>query len=92
MVDFVPDQAPDAVQLDADVDDQVMVTYEFTSADVEDELRLIVIVGVLDPPPETGLSEDPPPPPPPHEMTKKSKLKVKKNDLNLNVYILILKI
>ena len=66
LVDFVPDQAPDAVQLDADVDDQVMVTDEFTSADWADEEIVTEIVGVEEPPP-IGESDEPPPPPPPQD-------------------------
>ena len=65
-VDLVPDHAPDAEQDVADVDDQVMVTDEFTSADWADEEIVTEIVGVEEPPP-IGESDEPPPPPPPQD-------------------------
>ena len=70
LVDFVPDQSPDAEQLDAEFDDQVKVTDELTVADDDEEDKVTEIVGALVPPPD-GESEEPPPPPPPQEMKNK---------------------
>ena len=59
-VDLLPDQEPDALHELAKVDDQVMVTLEFTSAICE--LAEIVTVAV-----GNEGAAGPPPPPPPQE-------------------------
>ena len=58
-----PDQAPEALQLVALDEDQVMVMVVLSCTSLADAEILIVGVGVVVPPPPAL----PPPPPPPHE-------------------------
>ena len=74
-VPLEPDQAPDAEQLVARVDDQVRVIDEFTSAESAEEVReTLMICGA------GAEGADPPPPPPPQLIIKKI---VKENTKNL---------
>jgi hypothetical protein len=62
-----PDHAPEAVQLEAFVEDQEIVTAELTEAEEDEEEMVTVGVGV-----GAGV---PPPPPHPAERTKPSSKK-----------------
>ena len=64
-----PDHAPEAVQLEAFVEDQEIMTSELTAAEEDEEEMVTVGVGV-------GAGAPPPPPPPhPAERTKPSSKK-----------------
>ena len=75
-VPLEPDQAPDAEQLVARVDDQVRVMEELTSAESAEEVRETVIfwgAGTEGP--------DSPPPPPPQDVKKTTNAESKSNFL-----------
>ena len=76
-VPLEPDQAPDAEQLVARVDDQVRVMEELTSAESAEEVSEIVIFWGTG-----GEGPDPPPPPPP-QPTNKIIVKTETKDLKL---------
>ena len=61
---LLPDHEPDAEQDEAEEEDHVSVTGEFTSAESEDEDSETLMVVPLD----IGLSDEPPPPPPQEEI------------------------
>ena len=63
-----PDHAPEAVQLEAFVEDQEIVTAELTEAEEGEEEMVTVGVGV-------GAGVPPPPPPHPAERVKPSSKK-----------------
>jgi hypothetical protein len=63
-----PDHAPEAVQLEAFVEDQEIMTSELTAAEEDEEEMVTVGVGAGVPPP-------PPPPPHPAERAKPSSKK-----------------
>ena len=63
-----PDHAPEAVQLEAFVEDQEIMTSELTAAEEDEEEMVTVGVGAGVPPP-------PPPPPHPEERAKPSSKK-----------------
>ena len=66
-----PDQAPEAEQLVAMVDDQVRVIDEFTSAESAEEVReTVMFCGV------GAEGSDPPPPPPPQLVKIKANIKI----------------
>ena len=70
-VPLEPDQAPDAEQLVARVDDQVRVIDEFTSAESAEEVReTIMFCGV------GAEGSDPPPPPPPQLERSRADMKI----------------
>ena len=62
-VPLEPDQAPDAEQLVARVDDQVRVMEELTSAESAEEVRETVMFW------GAGAEDEEPPPPPPPQLT-----------------------
>ena len=70
-VPLEPDQAPDAEQLVARVDDQVRVMEELTSAESAEEVReTIMFCG-------TGAEgSDPPPQPPPQLVRRRADMKI----------------
>ena len=70
-VPLEPDQAPDAEQLVARVDDQVRVMEELTSAEAAEEVReTVMFCGV------GAEGEEPPPPPPPQLERRRADVKI----------------
>ena len=70
-VPLEPDQAPEAEQLVARVDDQVRVIDEFTSAESAEEVReTVMFCGA------GAEGVDPPPPPPPQLVKIKANVKI----------------
>ena len=70
-VPLEPDQAPDAEQLVARVDDQVRVMEELTSAESAEEVRETIMFCVAG-----AEGSDPPPPPPPHLVRRRADMKI----------------
>ena len=64
-----PDQAPDAEQLEARVEDQVKVTEELTSAESAEVERVTEILE------RVGVGSTDPPPPPPPQLARKNVIK-----------------
>ena len=72
VVPLEPDQAPDAEQLVARVDDQVRVMEELTSAESAEEVReTVMFCGA------GAEGSDPPPPPPPQLVRRRPNIKIK---------------
>tara|TARA_B100001939_G_C16870016_1_gene585952 strand:- start:100 stop:465 length:366 start_codon:yes stop_codon:yes gene_type:complete len=80
-VALAPDQAPDAEQEVALVDDQVSVESEPISTEVGSAEKLILGAGTVG---VVGVEPPPPPPPPHEEMT--NKIKKKLGSLTINYY------
>jgi len=71
-----PDHAPEAVQLEAFIEDQEIVTAELTEAEEGEEEMVTVGVGV-----GAGVPPPPPPPPPPPHPAERTKPSSKKHHL-----------
>ena len=81
-VPLEPDQAPDAEQLVARVDDQVRVMEELTSAESAEEVReTVMFCGA------GAEGEDPPPPPPPQLVKIKADVKIYRKLLFIKFFL-----
>ena len=81
-VPLEPDQAPDAEQLVARVDDQVRVMEELTSAESAEEVReTVMFCGA------GAEGEDPPPPPPPQLAKRRADMKIYRDLLFIQFFL-----
>ena len=81
-VPLEPDQAPDAEQLVARVDDQVRVMEELTSAESAEEVReTVMFCGA------GAEGSDPPPPPPPQLVKIKANVKIYRDLLFIQFFL-----
>jgi hypothetical protein len=81
-VPLEPDQAPDAEQLVARVDDQVRVMEELTSAESAEEVReTIMFCGA------GAEGSDPPPPPPPQLARRRADMKIYRELLFIQFFL-----
>ena len=77
-----PDQAPEAEQLVAKVDDQVRVMEELTSAESAEEVReTVMFCGA------GAEGSDPPPPPPPQLAKRRADMKIYRDLLFIQFFL-----
>ena len=87
VVPLEPDQAPDAEQLVARVDDQVRVMEELTSAESAEEVReTVMFCGA------GAEGSDPPPPPPPQLARRRTDMKIYRELLCIQFFLFLIKI